>query len=116
SLTLFANGQITVTDTLFDARVVAHQIQSADMQIDSLTAAAKGNPDSVNLTANLAARELNSQIDAEIFPGELLKIDLNNWKIDFRNQTWTLQQPPATIGIDAQNYTIENFKMLSNYT
>jgi translocation and assembly module TamB len=58
---------------------------------------------------------LTTHIKAGIVPDETLKISLSNWEVDFRNQKWTLQQPPAIIELDAQNYRIENFNMVSDH-
>jgi len=114
-LSLNATGQLTPTDNIFDARLIAQQIQTGDMLVDSVAANAGGNLDSMFLSANLTARELTTQIEAGIVPGELLKISLANWEVDFRNQKWALQQSPAVIELDAQNYRIENFNMVSDH-
>ncbi|HDR50204.1 MAG TPA: hypothetical protein ENN90_01090, partial [Mariniphaga anaerophila] len=86
-----------------------------DLLIDSVTAYTEGNPDSLFLSANLAAYESTTLIEAGIVPDEPLKISLMNWKVNFRNQKWALQQPPAIIELDAQNYRIENFNMVSDH-
>jgi len=114
-LSLNATGLLTPTDTIFDARVKARHIKTGELLIDSLTAFAEGNLDSLVLSANLAARELTTQIEAGIMPREPLKISLTEWEVNFKNQEWALQQPPAIIELDAQNYRIENFKMVSDH-
>jgi translocation and assembly module TamB len=115
NLSLIANGQLTPTDTLFDTRLVAQQISMGDLLIDSVNAYTEGNPDSLFLSANLAAYELITLIEAGIVPREPLKISLTEWEVDFRNQKWALQQPPAIIELDAQNNRIENFNMVSDH-
>lgn len=115
NLSLNANGQVTSTDTLFDAQIYAQHIQTGELLIDSLEANTEGNLDSSFISANLAARELTTQIKAGIVPDETLKISLSNWEVDFRNKKWILQQPPATIELDDQNYRIENFHMVSDH-
>lgn len=114
-LSLIANGQLTPADTLFDARLVAQQIRVGELFVDSVAAYTEGNPDSLFLSANLTAYDLTTLIEAGIVPDEPLKISLTNWIVDFRNQKWALQQPPAIIELDAQNYRIENFNMVSDH-
>jgi autotransporter translocation and assembly factor TamB len=114
NLSLNATGHVTSTDTLVDAQVRAQQIQTGGLLIDSLTVLTEGNLDSLFLSANLAARELTTHIEAGIVPDKPLIISLSNWDVDFRNQKWTLQQPPAIIELGAQNYQIENFNMVSD--
>jgi translocation and assembly module TamB len=112
---LKANGQVTATDTLFNAQVHAQQIMTGELFIDSLAAMVEGNPDSLFLSANLAARELTTEIKAELIPGEPLEISVANWDVKFKKQKWTLQQPPAIIQLDAKNYRVENFNMVSDH-
>ncbi|MBW6535994.1 MAG: translocation/assembly module TamB domain-containing protein [Mariniphaga sp.] len=114
-LSLNATGQLTTSDTLFDVRFVAQQIRTGDLLIDSLAVNAEGNLDSLFISANLAAYELTTLIEAGIVPREPLKISLTEWEVVFRNQKWALQQPPAIIELDAQNYRIENFNMISDH-
>ncbi len=114
-LNLNVTGQITSADTLFDARMVAQKIQTGELLIDSVATHAIGNTDSLNLSAKLAARKLTTQIEAGIIPADPLKISLSDWKVDYKNQKWALKQPPAIIELDAQNYRIENFNMVSNH-
>jgi autotransporter translocation and assembly factor TamB len=115
NLSLSATGHVTSTDTLLSAQVKAQQITTGELLIDSVTAFAEGNLDSLFLSANLAARELTTQIKAGIIPDEPLKISLSMWEVDFSNQKWALQQPPAIIELGEQNYRIENFNMLSDH-
>jgi autotransporter translocation and assembly factor TamB len=114
-LSLIANGQLTPADTLFDARLVAQQIRVGELLVDSVAAYTEGNPDSLFLSANLAAYDLTTLIEAGIVPDEPLKISLTDWIVNFRNQKWALQQTPAIIELDAQNYRIENFNMVSDH-
>lgn len=115
SLSLNATGHLTPTNTLFDAQFNVQQIKTGELLIDSLTAFAKGNPDSLVLSVNLAARELTTQIEAGLIMDEPLKINLSMWEVEFKNQKWTLQHPPANIELDAQNYRIDNFNMVSDH-
>lgn len=114
-LLLEAGGQINPSDTLFDVQLIAYHIKTGNLMVDSAVVSSSGNLDSLAIAANLAARELTTQIEAEIMPGELLSINLTNWVIDFKNQKWKLQQPPAIIELDAQNYRIENFNLVSDH-
>lgn len=114
-LSLNATGQLTTSDTLFDVRFVAQQIRTGDLLIDSLAANAEGNLDSLFLSANLAARDLITQIEAGIVAGESLKINMSDWEVAYKNQKWALKQPPAIIELDAQNYRVENFNMVSDH-
>lgn len=114
-LLLEASGQFNAADTLFDARLVASQIKTGNLLVDSAIISSSGNLDSLVVAANLAARDLTTQIEAGIMPGELLRINLTNWIVDFKNQKWTLQQSPAIIELTEQNYRIENFNLVSNH-
>lgn len=114
-LLLEASGQINAADTLFDARLVASQVKTGNLLVDSLIVSTGGNLDSLVVAANLAARDLTTQIEAGISLRELLSINLTNWVIDFKDQKWTLQQPQAIIELEAENYRIENFNLASDH-
>ena len=114
-LLLETTGKITSADTAFNVQLVAHRLKTGNLLVDSAQVSAHGNSDSLVVAANLAARELTTQIEAGINPGELLKIQLADWEVDFKNQKWTLQRPPAIIELDAQHYRIENFNMVSDH-
>jgi hypothetical protein len=47
NLSLNANGQVTSTDTLFNAQIYAQHLQTGELLIDSLAANAEGNLDSL---------------------------------------------------------------------
>jgi len=113
-LLLEATGQITSADTTLDAQMVALRLKTGKLVADSVAVSSTGNSDSLAISANLAARELTTQIEAGINPGELLRIHLTDWEVDFKDQKWMLQQPPALIELDAQNYRVENFRMVSD--
>ncbi len=115
-LQLNANGQMTKTDTLFDAHVVAYDFVSGDFQLDSIAAQVNGSLDSLFLNAQVANKDLNTKIKTGVVPGDKLRLTIANWQIDYKNQQWALQQAPAVIEIDSANYNIQNFRLASEGT
>ncbi len=115
-LQLDAEGQMTKTDTIFDAHIVAYDFISGDFKLDSLSAQVNGTPDSVFLEASVANKDLNTQIETGVVPGDKLRLNVSDWQIEYKNQQWALQQAPAIIEIDSVNYTVQNFRLASQGT
>ena len=112
SLQLDADALLTPNDTLINANLLAQNIDISNLKIDSVWADLKAAPDSMYLDARVAAKEAKTQLEATINLGEMLKVTLHDWAINFKNQNFKLQQP-ATIQIDSVKYSIANFKLAS---
>lgn len=115
-LNLAATGRLTPGDTSLTARLSAFGLNSGNFTVDSLTARVDGNTDSLHLSANLFAGDLSTYLQSGIVPGIKTKITLNDWNINYQNQNWALQQPPAIIEIESGKYQITNFLMASDDT
>lgn len=113
-LNLAATGRLTPDDTLMTVSLSAFGLNSGNFTVDSLTARVDGNTDSLCLSAYLFAGDFSSHLQSGIVPGDKTKITINNWNIQYQNQNWALQQPPAIIEIEPDKYQITNFLLASN--
>ena len=114
SLRLLAHGQITTSDSLFVATAHVNNFDIGGFLLDSVIIQAEGSPDSVFLQTRISNQDLNTQLHAGIVPKDKLKITIPEWNINYKNQQWSMQQPPAIIEIDSINYSVENFILASD--
>lgn len=113
NMELLVNGQLTQTDTLFDASVVIHSLDLGGFLLDTVRADANGSTDSVFVDAYVANEDMNTHLQAGIVPGAKLAVTLPGWDINYKNQSWSLREPPAYIEIDSVDYLIDNFRLAS---
>lgn len=113
NLNISGSARLAPEDTLFNVRARANNITSGQNKLDSVKVIADGSPDSMFVDADITGNEISTRLQSEIFPGDQLRAKVTEWQIDYKNQQWALQQPPATIKIDSVNYNIDNFKLAS---
>ena len=104
---------ITAEDTVLNAYFSASKPGNDSFRLDSLFIQLNGTPDSLFIAGQLTNKELRSQVEAGLHPGADLKIVLNKWLIDYKNEHWELTQAPATIELDSTAYRINNFRLVS---
>ena len=113
NLQIGANAQITGSDTLVSAHIVAHNIRNESLTLDSLVIDLKADPDSVFVNGELNATDLKSQFRAGTHLGKQIRLTLEELVIEYRNQHWALQQTPAIFNVDSVNYHIDQFLLAS---
>lgn len=109
---LDAEGQIAGKDTIFDASLMANNFVTGEFHLDSISADAEGNLDSLYLNAGISNSEMSTDIQTGFVLGDVMKFYLDDWKINYKNQHWALQQP-AVVKIDSTNYQFDNFRIAS---
>ncbi|HKL32895.1 MAG TPA: translocation/assembly module TamB domain-containing protein [Tangfeifania sp.] len=107
------NARLAPEDTLFNVRASANNITSGQNKLDSVTVKADGSLDSLFVEAGIDGNEISTRLKSGIVPGDQLRLTITEWQIDYKNQNWALQQPPAILEIDSLNYNIDNFKLAS---
>ncbi|HKJ78578.1 MAG TPA: AsmA family protein, partial [Prolixibacteraceae bacterium] len=110
---LDATANIAGKDTSFNAQVNAFNFTSQGFQLDSISATAKGNLDSLYATAKVSNSYLGTQIKTGFVPGSKMKFNLDEWLINYKNQEWALQQS-SVIRIDSITYSIENLRLATS--
>lgn len=116
TITLKINALLAGGDTTLNATLVVNNLWNASFQIDSVTAKVTAGLDSALIDAHLANHELNTSFNAGINWSENIKVRLNEWLVKYKDQKWTLQQPPATFEMDSLTYRLENFALVQNDT
>ena len=111
---IVGNGLITSKDTIFKAHVVAEQFQSSPINLDSLAFDVRYVPDSILIDGNLANADLQSQLQAGLHLGDTMRLTLPRWKVDYKNQHWSLTHGSAVLVFDSLNYRINHFRMASD--
>lgn len=111
---LSGNARLIPEDTLLNVRAMAKNITSGQNSLDSVTLSASGNLDSMLVDAAIAGKEISTQLKSKVSMGDQLRLVLNDWQINYKNQKWALQQPPATFTIDSLSYNIDNFNLASD--
>ncbi|MEL7587599.1 MAG: translocation/assembly module TamB domain-containing protein, partial [Prolixibacteraceae bacterium] len=104
---------LTVADTLLTANLQVNNLSNQSFGLDSVSARMEGSLDSVFVAANFHGKDLTSQIQSGILPGEKLRFLITRWLINYKNERWALVRSPATIEIDSANYRISDFKIAS---
>ena len=114
SLVVNATAGMTPTDTLAIANLQAFKLQNNEQIIDSVSIDVKANTDSMFFSGRVTDDDINTRLKGRINWQQKLRIALENWILDYKNQHLALQSPPAVIEIDSTNYSIHNFKLASN--
>lgn len=109
SLSLDAQAYIVGKDTTAQANMQAFNLRSIAINLDTIVVDAKGSIDSIYVDGRLNNPELSTSLKAGIVPGEVLSITLADLMLDYKNQHWALQSPPANIKIAADSYTVNHF-------
>ncbi|MFW5757023.1 MAG: translocation/assembly module TamB domain-containing protein, partial [Tangfeifania sp.] len=107
------SARLAPGDTLFNVRASANNLTSGQNKLDSVTVNTNGSLDSMLVDAEIDGNEISTRLKSGIVPGDQLALTLTDWQINYKNQQWALQQPPATIKIDSVNYSVDNFKLAS---
>ena len=114
SLMLHATAKTNRTDTLINANLQAFHLQNQKLIIDSVLVDAKANSDSMFINGHVSGSDIKSNVKGRLNWQNQLRITLEDWLVDCKNQHLALQSSPAVIEIDSTNYHIHNFKMASN--
>ncbi len=108
-----AQGLLAANDTMINAQIQAYDLFSNNFTVDSLVFSVEAAPDSVFMDGRLVSDELSTDMQAGLRLQDVIRISLSEWQIDYQDQHWSLQDPPAVFEIDSVNYRLENFKLVS---
>ncbi|MGC9341936.1 MAG: translocation/assembly module TamB domain-containing protein [Bacteroidales bacterium] len=110
SLRLNGVASVTKSDTLANFEISADNLNAGNYKIESVFADIKANPKEIIVNSEINAEELNTDLTAKMLPGKATtSVIIDAWKINFREEEWSLQQPPARIEFDSVSYSIDNF-------
>lgn len=109
-----ANALLTQNDTLINAQITVNNIRNNIIQIDSINAVITSSLDSAFVVGKVANHILNTNFDAGINWSDKLRVRLDNWIVNYKDQKWSLQESPALFEIDSTTYSVKNFKLASN--
>lgn len=112
-LKMNANALLTTDDTLVHADLLIKNPGNKSMMLDSVSARIEASPDSVFVDAKLVDQDMSSRISTGILTGKKLRFILTEWLINYKDEHWALQQPPATLEIDSLHYRINDFRIAS---
>ena len=114
SITLDANALLTPRDTMVNASLSVNNLWNASFQLDSVTANLSATPDSAFVEGDISNHDLTTGITAGLRWGEKFNVRLDEWAIQYKDQKWFLQQPPARFEMDSTTYTLENFALVQS--
>ncbi len=109
-----ANGQLTSTDTIVKAQILAGNFSTGKFLLDSVNFAINYAPDSLFVDGKVSGENINTNLAAAINLGKSQQITVKNWAVDYKNQHFDLQNPPAIFELDSTQYKISNFKLVSD--
>ncbi|RKD86348.1 translocation and assembly module TamB [Mangrovibacterium diazotrophicum] len=109
---LAANGSIGKT-FIFDAKMVARDFKSSFLNLDSINVESKIFADSLNLTASVGNKDLQTHLQTNLSWKDQIRIYLASWDLAIKDQQWELESP-STIQIDSTSYQIDQFNLSSN--
>ncbi len=113
-LLLNATGELTPGDTTFSANASVENFKAGSFELDSIRAAANYFIDSLQLEMQANGNELQTQLKSEIALGDVIKVALSGWDLDFKNQHLHLTEAPAVIELDSLEYRISNLHLVSD--
>jgi translocation and assembly module TamB len=113
-LSVTANGQLTPSDTTVNARILAGNLRTGKLLLDSVNFDVDYLIDSLFINGRVAGEDVNTSLAAGIRLGKAQRITLENWTADYKNQHFDLQNPPAVFELDSAHYEISNFELVSN--
>ncbi|WP_297097461.1 translocation/assembly module TamB domain-containing protein [uncultured Draconibacterium sp.] len=108
-----ATAQLTSGDTTFSAVALVENFNAGSFVLDSIRAAANYFIDSLQVEMQANGNEFQTQLKSEIVLGDVIKIALLEWSLDFKNQHLHLADAPAEIELDSLEYRLSNLKMVS---
>jgi len=108
-----AQGLLAKNDTTISAQIRGYDLVSDNFTVDSLAFNVEAAPDTVFLDGQLVSDELSTGLQAGLRMGDVMRISLTEWQIDYQEQHWTLQDAPAIFEIDSVNYRLDEFKLAS---
>ncbi len=109
-----AQGELTQQDTTIHAQILANEFRTGKLLLDSVNFVADYFMDSLYVDGSLSGEDINTNLAAGIRLGTMQKITVENWAVDFKNQHFDLQNPPAVFELDSSQYRISNFKLISD--
>ncbi|MBN1985999.1 MAG: translocation/assembly module TamB domain-containing protein [Prolixibacteraceae bacterium] len=109
-----ASGQLTSSDTVAHARISAGNFRTGKLVIDSANFELDYLRDSLFVDGRAEGEDVKTQLAAGVSLGKQLRITMQNWNTDYKNQHFSLQNPPAVFELDSTHYKISNFKLVSN--
>ncbi|MDD3890866.1 MAG: translocation/assembly module TamB domain-containing protein [Bacteroidales bacterium] len=109
SINVDAQALIIGADTTAHINMQALNLRSNAINLDSIVMNVDASMDSIFVDARINNPELSTSTKAGIVPGEVLSITLADLILDYKNQHWALQSPPASIKIAPESYTVNNF-------
>lgn len=112
-IVLDVSGQLTPNDTTLTAQARVANFKAGNLELDSVVANINYLVDSVQLAMRLNSKEMMTQLQSEVILGDVLKISLSEWELNFKNQKLALDNAPAVIEIDSLEYRLSNLKMAS---
>ena len=104
-----AQAFIIGADTTAQVKLQALNLSSNAINLDSIIMNVDASMDSIFVDGRINNPVLRTSLKAGITLGEVLSITLADLILDYKNQHWALQSPPASIKIAADNYTVNNF-------
>jgi translocation and assembly module TamB len=116
SIIINADGLMTTNDTLINATLAVNNLWNASFQLDSITAKVNAGLDSAYIVGRVASHDLNTNLTAGINWAENLKLRLEEWAIQYKDQKWALEESPAIFEMDSVNYRLQNFALVQNET
>jgi translocation and assembly module TamB len=109
-----ASSQITSSDTVAHAQISAENFRTGKLVIDSANFELDYLADSLFVDGRAEGEDVKTQLAAGVSLGKQLRITMQNWNTDYKNQHFSLQNPPAVFELDSTHYKISNFKLVSN--
>ncbi len=113
-LLVTANGQLTKHDTTIGAQVLVNEFRMRELLLDSVNFDANYSRDSLHVDGRVTGEGVKTNLAAGLKLGSRQRISLENWGIDYKNQHFELQNPPAVLELDSVQYQISNFKLVSD--
>ncbi|WP_158862305.1 translocation/assembly module TamB domain-containing protein [Maribellus comscasis] len=114
NIAVTAKGQLTQRDTTFNARITANKFRAGKLLLDSVNFDVGYLADSLFVDGRGSGDDVKTNLTAGINLGKSQKISVEDWAVDFKNQHFELQNPPAVFELDSSQYKISNFKLISN--
>lgn len=116
SIVMNVNALMAKNDTLINATLTLSNVWNASFQLDSITAKISASLDSAYVVGNVASHDLNTDLSTGINWADNIKVRLDEWNIEYKDQKWALEKSPATFEMDSVNYQLQNFALVQNNT
>jgi translocation and assembly module TamB len=116
TIVINANALMAKNDTLINATLAVSNVWNTSFQLDSITAEISASLDSAFVTGRVSNHDLTTYLSTGINWAGDLKVRLEEWQIQYKDQKWELENPPAKFEMDSVNYQLENFALMQNHT